>query len=324
MRPGRRTIGAVAVAAGAGLLGGVALQLRRTLPDVPAPPGRYVDVKGESVHILSNADGEGPTVVFESAMASPCTEWAWVLRALDGKVPYVAYDRPGNGWSSRRTAPDLTADYHGLTAELLRALGLPAPYLLVGHSVGGLLIRDFAARRPRDTAGLVLVDSSHPDQLERSSQQRDGMALVRHALTNRAWRARFGRVECGKDDFGAVADLPKGVAGPTVGVMCRPEPWVAALRELELWHRRWAADVRGSDLSDGVPVAVVTAGKQAEADPAHAQMQRELARLSPVARHETVAAAEHDALVMQQEHAARVSAAVTWALDTAREREVHR
>nr|WP_232211778.1 alpha/beta hydrolase [Saccharomonospora halophila] len=296
--------------------------MRRRPPEYPPAPGELAEVGGEVLHALVGRAEEGPTVVFESALSCPCTEWGWVLRALDGHTPFVAYDRPGNGWSTRHGTHTDAADHGALLLDLVRTLALPGPYLLVGHSVGGLLVRAFADRNPRHTAGLVLVDSSHPDQMERSSLQREGAALVRQGITTMSLRTRFGLLD-GHDDsaFGALTGLPAGLAEPSVRVMRRPEPWRAARGEFALWNTRWAAAARRSTPARDLPLGVVTAGRQSATDVAHSRMQAELAELSDVRRHDVVPSAEHDSLVMDERFAPRVAEVVRWAIETHRRQE---
>ncbi|WP_110336322.1 alpha/beta hydrolase [Prauserella flavalba] len=317
-----RTLG-YAVAGSAAVLGAaVTSALRRQPEPWPSAPGELVEAGGEALHALVRREGSGPTVVFESALSCPCTEWAWVLRALDGATPSVAYDRPGNGWSSRNTSRVDAAEYAGLTRELLEALDLPGPYLFVGHSVGGLLIRAFADRYPADTAGLVFVDSSHPEQLERSSLQREGVSLVQQGINGMCLRTRFRLLAEDDAGFGALNGLPVDVAKASTGVMRRPEPWLAARHEFALWNTRWAGAARQAKIRRGLPVGVVTAGRQATTDLAHGRMQAELAGLSDVSRHEVVKGAEHDSLVMDGQLARSVAEVVRWALAAHREREV--
>src|SRR5699024_5378297 len=128
-------------------------------------PGELIELDSLPLHALAHRRGDGPTVVFENGLVCPCTEWAWVLPEIAGRYNYLAYDRPGTGWSADDGKRRSLHEFNQLTGDLLARLGLPAPYVLVGHSVGGLLIRSFAAARPHEVAGLVLVDSSHPDQL---------------------------------------------------------------------------------------------------------------------------------------------------------------
>ncbi len=129
------------------------------------PPGELVDIGGRRLHLWREGEG-GPTVVVAPSLAEPGHGWAEVQRHLAERTTVVLYDRAGLGWSDpgpwptgRRMADDLHA--------LLGAASIPPPYVLVGHSLGGLLVRLYAARYPEQVAGLVLVDSSHPDQHRR-------------------------------------------------------------------------------------------------------------------------------------------------------------
>jgi len=291
----------------------------RTAAPLPPAPGELVEVGGETLHVLHNPAGTGPAVVFESALACPGTEWAWLLRELDGRVPYLAYDRPGNGWSSQRAPVTGAAELNELTRQLLRRTGVPGPYVLVGHSVGGLLIRTYAAAHPDEVAGLVLVDSTHPDQLDRSQIQREGMPLVAHGIARALWRARFGVRPAGRP-YGAVHELPAELEAATVEVLAHPGPWLAARREFGLWQTAWAEATRSAHLPADLPVAVVTAGDQAAGDPVHAQLQRELAGLTSVGRHDVVPDTDHETVVMVRSHATRVLDAVEWVAQTSRER----
>ncbi|KMS86828.1 alpha/beta hydrolase [Streptomyces regensis] len=268
----------------------------------------------ETLHALVSRTGSGPTVVFESALCCPCTEWAWLTAELDGRVPYVAYDRPGNGWSTQHAPPRTAAELNELTMRLLHALELPGPYLLVGHSVGGLLVRTFAARYPEDTAGLVLVDSSHPDQLARSAMQREGMPLVRQNIANSYRRAVLGRLD--DNGFGSIAELPESVRNVSAAIMRHPGPWQAARREFALWQRSWAEETSAAVMPSSMPLGVVTAGQQATSDLEHGRMQAELATLSDVHRHEIVTDAKHDSLVMHERFARSVTEVVDWVRDT--------
>ena len=106
----------------------------------------------------------GPTVVLEAGMGSFSPNWYWVQEELAPTVRSVAYDRAGLGWSRRSRRP---RDAQTIATELrdaLREAAIEPPYVLAGHSFGGLPVRAFADLYPELTAGLVLVDASHPDQ----------------------------------------------------------------------------------------------------------------------------------------------------------------
>jgi pimeloyl-ACP methyl ester carboxylesterase len=127
------------------------------------PPGKLVDVDGRRMHILCEGDAAGPTVVIEQGIGSPSIVWRSVQASIAKFARVCTYDRPGFLWSdpaeAGRSLEDRVTDLH----TLLKRADVPAPYILVGHSMGGLLIRQFARVYPKLVAGLVLVDS--PDEL---------------------------------------------------------------------------------------------------------------------------------------------------------------
>jgi pimeloyl-ACP methyl ester carboxylesterase len=124
-------------------------------------PGRMVDIGGRSLHLHCTGSGS-PTVVLSSGLGEHSTSWAWIRDDVARTTTVCAYDRAGQGWSDDGTAtPDgdqISSDLH---AVLTRA-GVPGPYVIAGHSTGGLYAQVFAARYPEDVAGVVLLDSLTP------------------------------------------------------------------------------------------------------------------------------------------------------------------
>jgi pimeloyl-ACP methyl ester carboxylesterase len=124
-----------------------------------------IDIGGRRLYRAEAGSG-GPTVVLEAGLPDSAAPWSGVIPALASFTRVVSYDRPNTiaGASDRapapRTAADVVADLHAL----LEAAAVPGPYVLVGHSVGGLFVRLYASRHPDEVAGLVLVDASHEDQ----------------------------------------------------------------------------------------------------------------------------------------------------------------
>ena len=125
-------------------------------------PGRLVDIGGRRIHLNCQGDSPGPTVVIEQGAASPAVVWSPVQAAIAKFARVCTYDRAGFMWSDpAATARSLDARVADLHALLTRG-AVPAPYVLVGHSLGGLLLRRFARAYPDLVVGLVLVDS--PDE----------------------------------------------------------------------------------------------------------------------------------------------------------------
>jgi pimeloyl-ACP methyl ester carboxylesterase len=126
-------------------------------------PGQLVDVGGYKMHI--NCTGEGsPTVILAAGTADFSTTWAYVQPEIAKLTRVCAYDRAGMGWSEPspdpRTANATVQELH----TLLVNAGVPGPYVLVGHSLGGMHLRVYAHTYPEEVAGLIQVDSLHEDQ----------------------------------------------------------------------------------------------------------------------------------------------------------------
>ncbi|WP_249345333.1 alpha/beta fold hydrolase [Microbispora sp. H11081] len=153
---------------------------RRRFP----PPGRTVDVGGRRIHLWTAGTGS-PTVVIVPGLGEPGLNWAALLPELAAESSVVLYDRAGLGWSDPSPCAGTAL---GAARDLRRALdeaGIAPPYVLVGHSAGGNVVRLFAAERPGVVAAVVLVDSSHPEQIRLLHGTRGAITreMVRSRLT---------------------------------------------------------------------------------------------------------------------------------------------
>lgn len=143
-------------------------------------PGRLVDVGGRQLHYQTAGTGT-PAVVIETGAGTLARSWEPILDRVAEHTTVVTYDRAGYGWSDgaprgRRSGPDVSDDL----ITLLEEAEVPGPYVVVGHSLGGLYARAFAVRNPDKTAGLVLVDATHEDVLDRMRARlgRKGVAMM--------------------------------------------------------------------------------------------------------------------------------------------------
>lgn len=127
-------------------------------------PGQLVDVGGYKMHI--NCMGEGsPTVILAAGTADFSVTWTYVQPEVAKFTRVCAYDRAGMGWSEPSPAPRTTdATVEELHTMLVNA-GVEGPYVLVGHSLGGMHMRAYAHSYPEEVAGLIQVDSLHEDQV---------------------------------------------------------------------------------------------------------------------------------------------------------------
>jgi pimeloyl-ACP methyl ester carboxylesterase len=158
------------------------------------PPGCLIDIGGRSLHLVDSG-GSGPAVIFESGISATCLSWARVREQVQGFARACSYDRAGLGWSDRARSELSTAALVDGLHTLLEAALIPGPYLLVGHSFGGMLVQAFAAKYPGEVAGLVLVDPLSPSEWLNPSPASVRMLRFGVKLSRRgAWLARMGVV----------------------------------------------------------------------------------------------------------------------------------
>jgi pimeloyl-ACP methyl ester carboxylesterase len=135
-----------------------------TMPGVQQPPplGGYLEVMGRRLWFHRAGSGSPPVVFLPGGGAIGLDYWN-VHDRVARLTTSVLYDRAGTGWSERVDLRRTSAEVIDEARELLRMVALPAPYLLVGHSLGGLYARHWATRFPADITGLVLLDPAHED-----------------------------------------------------------------------------------------------------------------------------------------------------------------
>jgi pimeloyl-ACP methyl ester carboxylesterase len=126
------------------------------------PPGRLVDLAGTHFHVVETGRGR-PAVILEAALGGSAIGWSLVQPEAARLTRVCSYDRAGFGWSDPGPMPRTAGRIAAELRELLRLAGVDPPFVLVGHSFGGLVIRIFARRHPAEVAGLLFVDSAHPE-----------------------------------------------------------------------------------------------------------------------------------------------------------------
>ncbi|MDQ5890951.1 MAG: hypothetical protein QG604_825 [Candidatus Dependentiae bacterium] len=129
------------------------------------PIGTLVDIGGYKLHLVDQGTG-GPTVILDAAMGCSSIDWALVQPEIAPFARVISYDRAGYDWSDKSPLPRTSATMAIELHTLLSTAHIPGPYILVGHSMGGINMRWYAHFYPNEVAGLILVESPHEEQIE--------------------------------------------------------------------------------------------------------------------------------------------------------------
>ncbi len=173
---------------------------------LPPAPGGLIDVGGHRLHLHCQGV-DGPPVVFDAALGASSLSWTYVLPEVAAFARACAFDRAGFGWSDAGPLPRTTGRIVEELRALLASAAVPPPYILVGHSFGGLTARLFLQRFPQDVAGLVLLDPAYPEDWVSPSAAhaalvRRGVQLCRYA--RHAARLRITHVVAALAQAGAL------------------------------------------------------------------------------------------------------------------------
>jgi pimeloyl-ACP methyl ester carboxylesterase len=132
---------------------------------VPAPPGKLIDAGGVRLHINCTGPHHGPTVILIAGIGDFSFDWALVQPRVQTFGQVCSYDRAGMAWSDKDPAEPNMSHVAQQLVNLLESAHVPPPYILVGHSWGGAIARVAANLIPQNIAGMVLIDSTHEDEI---------------------------------------------------------------------------------------------------------------------------------------------------------------
>jgi pimeloyl-ACP methyl ester carboxylesterase len=281
---------------------------QRTYP----PPGELVDVGDHSLHI--NCVGQGsPTVILESALGAMSAHWVRVQQQVAQTTHVCAYDRAGLGWSERGPEPRDVRQISSELHTLLNGAGTEGPYVLVGHSYGGLYARMYAARYPDEMAGVVLVDSSHPEQFTRSPEGRAMYEQTKRLGAVLPVLTRLGVIRL-SNFYPAHPDLPPQQRAQIEAFNSSTRQVVTTVEEFRATPET-TAQVRSAGNLGDKPLAVISAGEQSSG---WFEMQDELAALSSDSIHRVVEGATHESLLYDKDDAQVTSAAIEQVVEAVR------
>ncbi|MEM7125568.1 MAG: alpha/beta hydrolase [Chloroflexota bacterium] len=264
-----------------------AIANQRDLQRYP-PPGKLIDVGGYSLHIKCMGKGF-PAVVLDSGLSHNGLVWSLVQPEVARFTQVCSYDRAGYGWSDAgprpRTCRQIAYELH----TLLQNVHIAGPYVVVGHSFGGMNIRVFADMYPDDVVGLVLVDAAHEDQRKRMPQAQFRTRLIQDLQwqwfrLNSLW-ARLGIWRLRNQPFGVIKELPSQLqaVATALGYRSNAYDWV--------WGEAGSIpgsekQVRATGSLGDLPLTVLSAHMGDEmVDQYWQALQADLAQLSSNATH---------------------------------------
>lgn len=251
------------------LAGGCACQriaLARTREQFPAP-GKLVDVNDHLMHIHCMGSGSS-TVVIDAGNGSFSVEWMPIQEGLSQTARVCVYDRSGYGWSEAGPGPrdgmQVVSELH----DLLQAAGEAGPYVLVGHSLGGVHVRMFAVQYPDEVAGLVLVDTAHPlgitPAFELQMRSSIGFYQAMNLMTSTGLLRILGPLG-GEGSMPATArKLPPDLQEVYLNLLLDPNQYVTAtaeMKQLPATFEQTSELLIGDHPFGDLPLIVLTAGQ---------------------------------------------------------------
>jgi pimeloyl-ACP methyl ester carboxylesterase len=267
------------------------------------PPGQLIDVGGHRLHLDCTGSGS-PTVVLEPGLGEVSAAMGWIAPVVARDTRVCVYDRAGRGWSDPAAGPQdavqTAADLH----TLLDRGHIPGPYVLAGHSFGGLYVLTFAATYPDQVAGLVLLDSTAPVSGPVPPTKAGSYDLVGRISTLLPAIAHLGAAHLTGDSYDSLPPRSRDEARATVSTAH------SVGSNLDEFFEGSSSTHQAASLVDfgSKPLIVVTAGR--EHDAAWMAAQDKLATLSTNSRHQIVADATHASLVLNETDAAAASQAI--------------
>lgn len=224
----------------------------------------------DNLSLSIDCRGEGgPTVILDSGLGVPAVGWNPVQAEVAKFTRVCSYDRAGYGWSGASSAPRTSSQIVKELHALLEAANEKGPYILVGHSFGGYNVRVYNGQYPNDVAGMVLVDASHEDQVDRMSPALQ--AFMKKTTEQLKWQIKlapllihFGIARFSQRNQGEAPGVSKEFGQEMLYLQMQTKFIDASASELGSFAES-ADEVRAAGNLGDKPLVVLTAGKSADA-----------------------------------------------------------
>lgn len=267
--------------------------------------GQMIDVGGHRLHLQCTGSGS-PTVVLQPGGGDMSSAMGWIAPAVAAHTRVCVYDSAGRGWSE---ASDVTQDGAQMMTDLhtlLHSGGVPGPYVLAGHSFGGLYVRIFAAQYPDEVAGMVLIDSTGahvPASTSAQSWGPDDILARGSVLASTSARLGVGRL-FGLAGYGSLPPQSADEVRAKIATSTSLRSTIDEFLQATASEHEAAALTNFGDK----PLVVLTAGSGNDA--AWMKAQDQTATISTNSVHRVAQGATHPDLILKQQDAALTAQAI--------------
>ncbi|WP_059173999.1 alpha/beta fold hydrolase [Bacillus sp. FJAT-27445] len=234
------------------------------------PPGQIIKTRFSDIHAI--VTGEGPiTVILEAGYSSVSLDWCYIQPEISKVARVISFDRGNYGWSKTRRKTMTSLDSVEEIREVLDQLKIRPPYILVGHSYGGLSMRLFASMYPNDVVGLVLEDAANESQYVLSPENTKRIKKFRRLVslgyvTSLVGIPRMFKQKIGRKFLEKKYNRSLNYIGYTLGA------YQSAYREYLDSEQSAQQLLNANPLRRDLPVVVISAKKQPESWKRHQQL----------------------------------------------------
>lgn len=276
-----------------------------------SPRGQLYSVNGHQMHLVCMGEGS-PTVILQAGAVAESLWWYRIQNQLAQHTRVCAYDRPGMGWSEPASGPRDALTINGELHALLEQADVPAPYVIVGHSFGGILTRIFATQYPPEVVGIVLVDSqlvtpkqfASPSDFDSYKTFFDGTRVVSSAMT------RIGLMRLIQPGIFQTGGYPPDIALEMTGLQARDQVIEAYYAENgPAFPALQAASAAAENLGD-LPMSILWASLSPGYHERFSADREEIARYSSNSVTRIIEGADHGSILGNEQYAHQVSSAV--------------
>jgi pimeloyl-ACP methyl ester carboxylesterase len=299
-----------------------------------SPPGQMAEIGGFRLHAVVCGQGT-PTVVLEPALGGYALQYSHIQAGVSAFTRVMAYDRAGQGWSDASPNPRTPVHLAVELKTLLDRLDLRPPYILVGHSFGGMLTRIYAGLHPEEVAGMVLIDSTHENEydpfpdVDKNVRQMATMVRLMKLVSRLGLGKPLTRLGLGPE----ARSFPKEDLNTYLALASQPKHYETMLAEFSQHRAYFGAQTQVPGRLGDIPLLGVTAGKSVsgqakiggsltgdQMNELHQKLQKDLVQLSTQGEQVIIPDATHFSIFLQPEHVAQVVEAIRQVMERIRSR----